>query len=696
MEGIQEYPFSELASVEMTTDTIDAVEELRRSDVINMMIEYLPAEITLEYDETIEEIRDLYDSFLEDYGQAEVDLYIHDITKLENAEAVIADLKYEELHKLENAEISDIDDLTYNGEYQEPEITVTIGRNTLVRDTDYTISYSDNKNKGTATVTVTGKGEYSGSKSKTFNIKAKPITPSITLSSEADSYIYDGEPKTPAITVRDISLILSENDFDVEYTDNINAGTATVTVTCKGNYEGSSSRNFTIKPIEREIEITLDHNEFTYNGSEQKPAVTVMSDGEELSADAYDLKYSEGCINAGTYTVQATLNGNYSGEDEAEFEIKPKEAVPVITLSQTIFYYDGEVKTPEITSVKADGVVLDETDYDIDYDGDRIEVGTYKVTVTLKGNYTGQNEASFEIMDTIDPEKEQAIEEAGQEIQRANELNSSDYTDESYAAVTAAKTALEDLINDRNSTADQIAQAKKDLTDAINALQKTPAKAREEAVEEAGTVLTEVEAIKNDTGKYTAASFKNLTDAIAALKVVLKIQGATAEDINQAVQAVKDAKANLVVVTKPVIKVGSTVKVSGSKYLVTSKTTVALKKAKNVKSFTVPATVKLSDGKTYKVTRIDAKALTAVKIRTVTIGKNIKTMKKYAFKSSKSTKMIVKTKLLKKSTIKGSLKGSKIKTVQVKIGTKKVNRTYVNKYKKIFTKKIAGKKVRVK
>ena len=54
-----------------------------------------------------------------------------------------------------------------------------------------------------------------------------------------------------------------------------------------------------------------------------------------------------------------------------------------------------------------------------------------------------------------------------------------------------------------------------------------------------------------------------------------------------------------------------------------------------------------------------------------------------------------KSKKLKKSSVKGSLKGSKIKTVQVKVGKKKDNKKYVKKYKKIFTKKNAGKKVKI-
>jgi len=151
-------------------------------------------------------------------------------------------------------------------------------------------------------------------------------------------------------------------------------------------------------------------------------------------------------------------------------------------------------------------------------------------------------------------------------------------------------------------------------------------------------------------------------------------------------------------VAKLPVKVGSTITVSAGtvKVLSTSSKTVAFTKAKNKRSITVPATVKIG-GKTYKVTQINANAFKGSKIKTVTIGKNVKVIKKNAFKGSKATKLILKTKLLKKSKVKGCLKGSKVKTIQVKVGSKKsVNATYVKNYKKIFTKANSGRKVTVK
>ena len=126
-----------------------------------------------------------------------------------------------------------------------------------------------------------------------------------------------------------------------------------------------------------------------------------------------------------------------------------------------------------------------------------------------------------------------------------------------------------------------------------------------------------------------------------------------------------------------------------------SENAVAFKQAKNAKSVKVPDVVSIN-GKSYNVTQISAKAFTGSKIRTVTLGKNITNINKNAFAKSKTTKLIVKTKQLKKTAVKGSLKGSKIKNVQVKVGNKKTNKKFVKKYKKIFTKKNAGKKVAVK
>lgn len=67
----------------------------------------------------------------------------------------------------------------------------------------------------------------------------------VTLSQ--NEYIYDGVAKTPAVTVNLNGKTLKCNtDYMVVYSNNVNIGTAEVTIIGKGNYTGSASVNFTI------------------------------------------------------------------------------------------------------------------------------------------------------------------------------------------------------------------------------------------------------------------------------------------------------------------------------------------------------------------------------------------------------------------------------------------------------------------
>lgn len=84
-------------------------------------------------------------------------------------------------------------------------------------------------------------------------------------------------------------------------------------------------------------------------------------------------------------------------------------------------------------------------------------------------------------------------------------------------------------------------------------------------------------------------------------------------------------------------------------------------------------------------------------ITNLTLGKNVKKLDKGSLAPFQTIKMIqVQTKKLKKKGVKASLKGSAVKTIKVQVGKKKANKKFVKKYKKIFTKKNCGKKVKVK
>lgn len=62
----------------------------------------------------------------------------------------------------------------YTGKAIKPEPEIKYKGDTLVKGTDYTLSYKNNLKPGTATITIRGKGNYTGSKTIKFKIKRKP------------------------------------------------------------------------------------------------------------------------------------------------------------------------------------------------------------------------------------------------------------------------------------------------------------------------------------------------------------------------------------------------------------------------------------------------------------------------------------------------------------------------------------------
>ncbi len=74
---------------------------------------------------------------------------------------------------IKTAKVSAIKAKSYTGKAIKPAVTVKLGKKTLKKGTDYTVTYKNNKAVGKATVTVKGKGSYTGTITKTFKINPK-------------------------------------------------------------------------------------------------------------------------------------------------------------------------------------------------------------------------------------------------------------------------------------------------------------------------------------------------------------------------------------------------------------------------------------------------------------------------------------------------------------------------------------------
>ena len=133
----------------------------------------------------------------------------------------------------------------YTGKAIRPGLSVTVGGATLLAGTDYTISYQNNVAVGTAQVTVTGKGNYAGTVAKPFEI----VLPDLSGASVSvvSNVIYTGFALTPVPTVTlGTKSLVEGRDYAVSYRNNVNAGTASVTITGTGGYRGAATTTFTI------------------------------------------------------------------------------------------------------------------------------------------------------------------------------------------------------------------------------------------------------------------------------------------------------------------------------------------------------------------------------------------------------------------------------------------------------------------
>ncbi len=91
--------------------------------------------------------------------------------------------------------ISVVKTKTYTGSKIKPSALIKDGSKTLVKGTDYTLSYKNNLQPGKATVVVKGKGNYSGTVNKTFTITPRAPT-GITINSNASGQLviyFDGD-----------------------------------------------------------------------------------------------------------------------------------------------------------------------------------------------------------------------------------------------------------------------------------------------------------------------------------------------------------------------------------------------------------------------------------------------------------------------------------------------------------------------
>ncbi len=253
---------------------------------------------------------------------------------------------------IETAVISPISDQAYTGSEISPAITVKDGDNVLVEGTDYIVSYSNNVDVGTAGITIKGVGAYTGTNTAEFKIVAKSISGSTI--SEISDQTYTGSAITPTIAVTDgDKALVNGTDYTVEYSNNVNVGTATVTITGKGNYTETKTAIFTIKAaasVIPEVSATPSNGQVTlsWNAVEgaKKYAVAIYENGKYTVLDD--------SLTGTTYTAKNLTNGK-------EYKFLVQSYTGKWSSSSTKYLVSATPKNdsviPEVTATAGDGQV---------------------------------------------------------------------------------------------------------------------------------------------------------------------------------------------------------------------------------------------------------------------------------------------------------------------------------------------------
>ena len=243
--------------------------------------------------------------------------------------------------------ISDVADQTYTGSLIAPNVTVTCNDVELVKDTDYTVSYSNNKNVGTATISITGIGDYTGTIKKNFNIVARGISDTTIGSIPNQTYTGNSISALPVITYNGATLT-KDVDYTLSYSNNINVGTATITITGKGNFKGTTSKTFSISARAMSDTSVVNVGSQTYTGNSILPLPTITYNNKTLKKDTdYTLSYSDN-INVGTATITITGKGNFTGMTSTTFIITQKSAEKLNISEIANQIYTGKEIKPNI------------------------------------------------------------------------------------------------------------------------------------------------------------------------------------------------------------------------------------------------------------------------------------------------------------------------------------------------------------
>ena len=292
----------------------------------------------------------------------------------------------------------------------------------LTEGTDYELKHKNNIDPGTATVTVKGIGKYKGyAQSFTYTIEHRTFhlnhhqnhdnIGTVKWTGKEVNYLPEN-----IVSDHNETVLEKEKDYKVEYTDNIEPGTASIKIIGINDYKGCELNfTYTIEPdcgyggfYAEMHQNGTDLGKFDWTGSDVQPylgKILCKHCNKELEiGNDYIIQYSNN-IDPGKATMKVTGIGKYKGYEQSFTYTIGHKTFTVGNHKNgdslgKVKWTGKELKYDIGAVVDASGKRLEENkDYTVAY-SNNVKPGTATVKVTGLGEYKDNSyDFTFEILE---------------------------------------------------------------------------------------------------------------------------------------------------------------------------------------------------------------------------------------------------------------------------------------------------------
>lgn len=229
---------------------------------------------------------------------------------------------------------------------------------------------------------------------------------------ELSDLLYKGKDQFQEPTVTDAkgNLLVKDRDYTLAFdgdAKNVTEAGVSVTVSGIGNYKGDFSRSYKILP--REVTVKSASASKAYDGTPLfSHDIVVTSAAGFVEDDVASMTAPNSITEVGSLTNEIAIEwsndvaaGNYVvSKEEGVLEVTPKsvtaEGFSVEGLNDVT--YNGLAQQQEPTVKDGDKTLTKDKDYTLSFTEDVTNVGTVRVAVTGKGNYTGSADVAYQIL----------------------------------------------------------------------------------------------------------------------------------------------------------------------------------------------------------------------------------------------------------------------------------------------------------